>query len=234
MKAQEFSECCVCGNKFPEDMLISGYGIRKELEALILAECPAWNDKCRICMTDFNRIRRNYMLTLVQEEQGRIEKLEREVVDSIHESEMLSRNTNIAVEEKSSAGEKLSDRIARFGGSWTFIIIFLAILFTWIAINSLAMLFAPFDPYPYILMNLILSCIAAIQAPIIMMSQNRQETKDRARAENDYQVNLKAEIEIRTLHEKMDHLLLDQWSRMMEVQELQIDMLGDIAREIRK
>ena len=98
--------------------------------------------------------------------------------------------------------------------------------------NSLYLMFKPFDPYPFILMNLILSCLAAIQAPIIMMSQNRQEIKDRSRAENDYKINLKSEIEIRTLHEKVDHLLLDQWSKMMRVQELQVEILEEIRHKI--
>ena len=102
----------------------------------------------------------------------------------------------------------------------------------WIIFNSISLFGRPFDPYPYILMNLILSCLAAIQAPIIMMSQNRQEMKDRIRAENDYKVNLKAEIEIRTLHEKVDHLLLDQWSRMMKIQEMQIEMLEEIRKKV--
>ena len=104
----------------------------------------------------------------------------------------------------------------------------------WIALNSIIMLRHPFDPYPFILLNLILSCIAAIQAPIIMMSQNRQEKKDRLRSENDYKVNLKSELEIRTLHEKVDHLLLVQWSKLMEVQDLQIEILEDIKGEIKR
>jgi len=104
------------------------------------------------------------------------------------------------------------------------------ILVVWIIVNSVVLLSKTFDPYPFILLNLILSCIAAIQAPIIMMSQNRQEAKDRIRSENDYKVNLKAEIEIRTLHEKIDHLLLDQWSRMMQIQQVQLDMLEEIQK----
>ncbi|MCK9182752.1 MAG: DUF1003 domain-containing protein, partial [Fibrobacteraceae bacterium] len=130
--------------------------------------------------------------------------------------------------EKMRMGDFVSDKVASFGGSWKFIIFFLIVLILWIIINSIVLLQKPFDPYPFILMNLILSCIAAIQAPIIMMSQNRQEKKDRLRSENDYKVNLKAEIEIRTLHEKVDHLLLDQWSKMMKIQEMQIEMLEEI------
>jgi uncharacterized membrane protein len=98
----------------------------------------------------------------------------------------------------------------------------------WIAFNSIHLLLAkPVDPYPFILLNLMLSCLAAIQAPIIMMSQNRQEAKDRLRSEYDYRVNLKAELEIRQLHEKLDHLLTNQWQRMMDVQELQVELLEE-------
>jgi uncharacterized membrane protein len=104
----------------------------------------------------------------------------------------------------------------------------------WIVMNSLLLLYKPFDPYPFILLNLILSCLAAIQAPIIMMSQNRQETKDRHRSENDYKINLKSEIEIRTLHEKVDHLLFDQWSKMIKTQEFQIEILEEIRNKVDK
>jgi uncharacterized membrane protein len=104
-------------------------------------------------------------------------------------------------------GERLSDNLASFGGSWVFIISFFSILVSWIALNSLLLLTQPFDPFPFILLNLVLSCLAAIQAPIIMMSQNRQEARDRARAEHDYAINLKAEAEVRALHAKVDSLL---------------------------
>ncbi|MBN1698126.1 MAG: DUF1003 domain-containing protein, partial [Spirochaetales bacterium] len=141
---------------------------------------------------------------------------------------------NAQYEEKYTIGNKISDIVAKFGGSWRFIISFFSILILWILVNSHLLLSKPFDPYPYILLNLILSCIAAIQAPIIMMSQNRLETKDRIRVENDYKINLKSEIEIRTLHEKIDHLLLEQWSKMIEIQELQIDLLNEIRESIEK
>ena len=125
-------------------------------------------------------------------------------------------------------GQRLSDKIASFGGSWKFIIIFFFILVFWISVNSLILAFKPFDPYPFILLNLILSCLAAIQAPIIMMSQNRQEAKDRLRASHDYQINLKAELEIRQLHQKLDHLLSRQWERLVEIQEVQIELLNEM------
>jgi uncharacterized membrane protein len=126
----------------------------------------------------------------------------------------------------------MADKIAEFGGSWRFIIFFFSFLFTWIAINALVLNIKPYDPYPFILLNLILSCLAAIQAPIIMMSQNRQEQKDRLRSEHDYKIDLKAELEIKLLHEKMDHLLIKQNKKLFEIQQIQADFLEDILTRI--
>lgn len=134
--------------------------------------------------------------------------------------------------KKQLIGQNIADSVAKFGGSWTFILIFIFILLFWIVLNSIALMKKPFDPYPYILLNLVLSCLAALQAPVIMMSQNRQEEKDRIRAENDYQVNLKAEIEIKILHEKLNHLITDQWDRLVEIQEIQLELLEDLQKKI--
>jgi uncharacterized membrane protein len=234
MNKKEILTCSVCKKTFPDDLVIPGYGIQTEIEELIKNENSEWNDKCYICKDDFNRLRRKYISNLVTEERGKIEKIEEEVINSIHESDLLSANPNLAYQEITSTGNKIADKVAKFGGSWKFIIIFFLILMIWIFINTYNLIFRSFDPFPFILLNLILSCMAAVQAPIIMMSQNRQETKDRIRSENDYKVNLKAEIEIRTLHEKIDHLLLEQWSRLMKIQEIQLDMLEDLSKEIKK
>ena len=162
---------------------------------------------------------------------GELTEIEQEVLQSIKEQELLSSSMDVEDEPTMPFGDRIADKVAAFGGSWKFIITFFVILFGWIIINSIVLLQAtPFDPYPFILLNLILSCIAAIQAPIIMMSQNRQETKDRKRAEHDYKVNLKAELEVRLLHEKMDYLLTKQWQRLMELQKLQMDMLDKISQ----
>jgi uncharacterized membrane protein len=124
----------------------------------------------------------------------------------------------------------LADRVADFGGSWTFISFFAVVLFLWMFTNSSMLVARPFDPYPYIFLNLILSCLAAIQAPVIMMSQNRQEARDRLRAMHDYQVNLKAELEIRHLHQKIDHMLSHQWERLAEIQEIQVELINELRR----
>jgi uncharacterized membrane protein len=121
----------------------------------------------------------------------------------------------------------MSDRLASFGGSWTFISLFGVVLLVWMGFNMVAAGWSQFDPYPFILLNLVLSCLAAIQAPIIMMSQKRQEAKDRLRSENDYRVNLKAELEIRHLHEKMDHMLTRQWERLAEIQQIQLEIMQE-------
>jgi len=226
------AKCDLCGKTFETGDLISGHGIRHEIEKLIIAEKPDWTDTNFLCKDEYNKYRDRYVSQIIEEETGSIEELKSAVLSSIRENEIITANSNVAVREALKFGDLISDRVATFGGSWRFIIIFFVILAVWIALNSYVFLHKPFDPYPFILMNLILSCIAAIQAPIIMMSQNRQEKKDRVRSENDYKVNLKAEIEIRTLHEKVDHLLLDQWSKMMRIQEMQIEILEEIKKKV--
>lgn len=233
MKSRNNNHCSVCKKEFPETQLISGYGIMHEIEGLIKVEIPEWADDSHICFDDFKRFRRDYIHNLVIEERGKIERLEQEVITSIHDSELLATNPVKNYTENILFGDRIADRVAQFGGSWRFIITFFVILIAWIIVNGFILLNRSFDPYPFILMNLILSCLAAIQAPIIMMSQNRQESKDRIRSENDYQVNLKAEIEIRTLHEKVDHLLLDQWARLMKIQEVQMEMLEELSKDMK-
>ena len=144
----------------------------------------------------------------------------------------MTENINRAFEKSITFGQGVADRVATFGGSWIFIGTFFLLLAAWIGLNSVAALFRPFDPYPYILLNLMLSCLAAIQAPIIMMSQNRIEARDRLRSENDYQVNLKAELEIRHLHEKLDVLLKHQWQKLLEIQQIQMDFMKELMRRI--
>jgi uncharacterized membrane protein len=225
-------KCEICQNKYPEAELITGHGIRHEIENLILKDHPDWNDKKSVCKNDFNIYRTRYVSSMIEEETGSIKDLESTVLKSISENELISTNINESIREETTIGDRISDKVAEFGGSWKFIIIFFVVLAGWIILNTVALFKSPFDPYPYILMNLILSCVAAIQAPIIMMSQNRQAKKDRLQSENDYKVNLKSEIEIRTLHEKVDHLLLDQWSKMMKIQEIQIEILEEMKQKI--
>lgn len=171
---------------------------------------------------------------LFRVEQDYSEKLHSIVIQSIKDEKLIVSNLLNPPQETLTKGQSLSDKIARFGGSWMFIITFFIILLVWIAYNSLTPAADSFDPYPFILMNLVLSCIAALQAPIIMMSQNRQEEKDRQRAQNDYLINLKAELEIRSLHQKMDLVIEDQLKTLYEIQLKQLDILKGLQEQIDK
>ena len=192
---------------------------------------PDLDDKGFVCLDDLGESRKAYVKEVLQDEIGELSALDQEVIESLQQHEILSSDISKQFETKLTFGERLSDRIAEFGGSWKFLISFGAVLFAWIAINGVILVTRAFDPYPFILLNLILSTLAAVQAPIIMMSQNRAEARDRLRAENDYKVNLKAELEIRHLHEKIDHLLRKQYNRLFEIQQIQIELLEEIGRK---
>jgi uncharacterized membrane protein len=165
---------------------------------------------------------------LLSDENEHLNKLHQIVKDTLKAEKLIIHNLLNPPLEILTEGQKISDKVARFGGSWRFIIIFMVILTLWIIFNVIAMGHLKFDPYPFILMNLVLSCIAALQAPVIMMSQNRQEEKDRKRSENDYLINLKAEMQIRSLHQKMDLLLEEQIKTLFETQEKQFSLLKEI------
>ena len=203
--------------------------VRDAVAETIRRSVPGWSPEDYICMADLNTFRSKYVHDLLESEKGELTELEKEVMQSLKEHELLSENINVVFGQKFSIGERLADRIALFGGSWGFILLFAGVCMGWIVFNSIHLLLAkPVDPYPFILLNLLLSCLAAIQAPIIMMSQNRQEAKDRAQSEHDYRVNLKAELEIRQLHEKLDHLLMNQWQKLIDIQEVQMDLLEEL------
>jgi uncharacterized membrane protein len=202
--------------------------VRPAIAQLILRETGHWDDTAWICLQDLQRFQQLYVQSLLQDERGELSALDREVLQGLQEHEILSRNPEVTLDANLSLGQRLADRIASFGGSWTFIVLFGAVIFGWIGLNSVALLSQPFDPYPYILLNLVLSTLAALQAPVIMMSQNRQETRDRAHATHDYQVNLKAELEIRQLHQKIDHLLSHQWERLVQIQEIQMELINEV------
>jgi uncharacterized membrane protein len=184
--------------------------VRQAIVERIRQEHPQWTDDSYICFADLNQYRTQYIEHVLTTERGELSDLETEVVRSLKEQELLTENIDNQFETDMSFGGRLADRVATFGGSWKFLICFAGCLALWIVINSLVILFRPFDPYPFIFLNLMLSCLAAIQAPVIMMSQNRQEAKDRVRSEHDYRINLKAELEIRHLHAKLDLLLTHQ------------------------
>ena len=207
--------------------------LRPSLLEFIRKKMPDLDSKSFICFEDLGEFRKDYVKEVLEEEIGELSALDQEVVQSLEQHEILSADISRQFEKKLTFGERLSDRIAEFGGSWKFLISFGAVLLFWIALNGVVLATRAFDPYPFILLNLVLSCLAAVQAPIIMMSQNRAEARDRLRAENDYKVNLKAELEIRHLHEKLDHLLRRQYNRLFEIQQIQIELLQEIGRHKR-
>ena len=168
---------------------------------------------------------------ILKDQNEHMQKLRQIVQDAVDEQELITDNLLHPPKEILSSGQRISDRVARFGGSWKFIIIFTIVLILWIIYNTIAAKHA-FDPYPFILMNLILSCVAALQAPVIMMSQNRQEEKDRLRAENDYLINLKAELEIRSLHQKVDLLVQEQIKTLYDIQAKQFSQLEALDKKL--
>jgi len=215
-----------------ESESVRGIEIREAIFQLIKAQYPNFNQDSIISIEELNKFRRLYLTTLVEQEKGEQALIDLDVLKAIKENSILSENIEPEIEAKLTTGQLLADKIAKFGGSWTFITAFFAFLMLWMIVNVWYLATKPFDPYPFILLNLILSCLAAIQAPIIMMSQNRQEQKDRQRAEHDYKINLKAELEIKLLSEKIDHLLVHQSRKLLEIQEVQIDYLEDLMKKI--
>ena len=226
--------CQICGKPKNRSELMPAALIRPRLVDRIQSRFPAWSPEGFICLADLNRLRGEYVESLLEDEKGELSSLERSVVESLARHETLAQDVEAQFQKKLSLGERMADQIADFGGSWTFISLFGGFILVWIVINTIVLLTRPFDPYPFILLNLMLSCLAAVQAPIIMMSQNRQESRDRLRSENDYRVNLKAELEIRHLHEKLDYLLQHQWERLLEIQQIQLELMNEIAPSRRR
>ena len=227
--AQLARTCQLCGATEKDGGLVPAALVRPTIVDMIRNSHPDWQAKGYICLSDLNRFRGRYVESLLTTDKGELTALEKDVLLAMANQEILAEHIDAQFEQQRTYGQQMSDSIAKFGGSWKFISVFMGVLVLWIILNSLLLLWRPFDPYPFILLNLILSCIAALQAPIIMMSQNRQEAKDRLRAENDYRVNLKAELEIRHLHEKVDHLLTHQWERLVEIQQVQLEIMNELV-----
>lgn len=212
---------------------IKGADIRQGIFNLIKCDFPNFDKESFITLAELNQYRRLYLTSLITQEKGEIAVIDRGVMEAIKNNSILSENIQEEIEADLTFGQKLADKVAVFGGSWTFILTFFSFILIWILINIWFLAIRPFDPFPFILLNLILSCLSAIQAPIIMMSQNRQDQKDRQRGEHDYKINLKAELEIKLLSEKIDHLLVHQNKKLLEIQELQTDYLEDLMKQVR-
>ncbi len=218
----------------PSGEEVNGNDIREGIFNLIKKDHPNFNYDVQISLAELNRYRRHYLTQLVAQEKGELAIIDQDVMNAIKNNAILSENLSEEKETDLTMGQKMADKIAAFGGSWHFIITFFTFILLWIFFNLWILKSKTFDPFPFILLNLILSCLAAIQAPIIMMSQNRQEEKDRKRAEHDYKINLKAELEIKLLSEKIDHLLVHQNKKLLEIQEIQADYLEDLLKIAQK
>ena len=220
------------GNSFPVDEKVPGESIRPSLMQLIRLEHPDFDGSKKMALSELSAYRERYITGYLNQEVGELTDLEKKVLASMRNHSIICGPRGSRKEPKPTLGVRISDRMTRFGGSWAFVILFGSIIVVWMAVNIFWLSNPAFDPYPFVLLNLMLSYLSTLQAPIIMMSQNRQAAQDRQRSKDDYMVNLKSEIEVRTLHEKLDHLMMYQQQRLIEIQQIQIDMLTDIQRQI--
>ncbi|MBG6063323.1 putative membrane protein [Flavobacterium sp. CG_9.1] len=218
--------------EFPLADKVSAKTIRNPILALIENDFPDFDKTKFLAIEELNMYREKYISNYLLVEIGELSNLEAKVINSLSEDKSLVSGVEDELGART-VGQKVADQVAGFGGSWKFIILFGVFIMLWILANIYILLNKGFDPYPFILLNLILSCLAALQAPVIMMSQNRQEEKDRERAKKDYMINLKSELEIRMLHEKLDHLIMHQQEELIEIQKVQIEMMNDILSRIK-
>jgi uncharacterized membrane protein len=224
--------CAISGKIYGSDKTIPLSALDQNLQRYIFTTYPAVTKDSHIGEDQLVLIKKDYLNGMLASELGELDALEKEVVKSISENKILSEHVDEAYEDNFTFGERVADMIAEFGGSWKFIIIFFSFILVWISLNAFWLNNNSYDPYPFILLNLILSCLAAIQAPIIMMSQNRQEAKDRRRSEQDYKINLKAELEIQLLHKKIDHVLVHQSKRLVEIERVQVEFMEAVLKRL--
>ncbi len=213
---------------------VSGKTIRSSILKLIVEDKPEFTADSFLAMSELNSYRQKYVEEFLTNQLGSLSDLDHTVLFSLKDKNTLADKLDNDEGEAMTFGQRIADKVATFGGSWTFIISFTVFLLLWIILNIVFLANQGFDPYPFILLNLILSSLAAVQAPVIMMSQNRQEEKDRERGKKDYMINLKSELEIRMLHEKIDHLIISQQQEVIEIHKVQIEMLNDILKQIKK
>ena len=220
--------CPVCGREQPRSSMVPGPLVREATVERIHRDQPEWDPESWICQDDLHQYRMEYVRSML-DDKGGLSTAEREVIESLEVQDLLAENVNEQQDEKLTVGDRVADWISEFAGSWTFIGLAMLFLASWITINTVQLIGTPFDPYPFILLNLVLSSLAAFQAPIILMSQNRQEKKDRLQSEQDYQTNLKSELEVRHVQEKLDYLLGHQWQQLLELQELQAELIDELG-----
>jgi len=220
--------------EFPISEKVSAKTIRHSILNLIQKDNPQFSHESYLSLSELNNYREKAISDYLIKEIGELTELEKTVLISVTSNKTLTDKIDDEERQILTTGQRIADKVASFGGSWTFIISFGVFIFIWININVYWLANKEFDPFPFILLNLILSCLAALQAPVIMMSQNRQEEKDRDRSKKDYMINLKSELEIRTLHEKIDHFIMDQQQELLELQKVQIEMMNDILKQVEK
>jgi len=224
----------ISNKEFPTAQRVSGMSIRHSLLNFIQKENPNFTSANYLSLSELTNFRKNYIAHFLTEEIGELNELDKTVLTSLTERTTLTDKVDEDEKQVLTLGQRIADKVATFGGSWTFIISFGIFIVIWISFNIYWLANRGFDPYPFILLNLILSCLAALQAPVIMMSQNRQEEKDRDRSKKDYMINLKSELEIRMLHEKIDHMIMHQQQELLELQKVQIEMMNDILNRVEK
>ena len=247
----------ISNNEFPISVRVSGKMVSPSILNLILKDNPKFTIDKFLSISELDTYREKYISDYLIKESGDLTESEKTMLTSVNDkTTLISKIVYIITntfsvystingkeelikyspddEQSLTAGQRVADKVASFGGSWKFLILFGLFLIIWISLNIFWLANKGYDPYPFILLNLILSCLAAIQAPVIMMSQNRQEEKDRVRAKIDYMINLKSELEIRMLHEKLDHLIINQQQELIELQKVQIDMMNNILKQIEK
>ena len=220
--------------EFPVSERISGKSVRQSILGLIQKDNPKFTIDNFLSISELNNYREQYIEGFLNKQIGSMTDLDQTVLESLKDKTTLTDKLDGEDVYAMTFGQRIADKVASFGGSWTFIISFAVFLLVWICINIYWLGNRGFDPYPFILLNLILSSIAAIQAPVIMMSQNRQEEKDRERGKKDYMINLKSELEIRMLHEKIDHLIINEQQEVLEIHKVQIEMMNDILKRLEK
>ena len=224
--------CSLCGAPVDGRKLASPQKMENQILDIIKRERPEWEGTRGICPDCHDQFRAKKFLGYLQSEYRKISDMEQALVSKIAQRGRVARLVDQEYEAAMTVGQRVADKVARFGGSWPFIFIFGGVLFGWMGVNSYLVAKHPFDPYPYILLNLVLSALAAIQAPVIMMSQNRQSEKDRMQAQQDYEINLMAEIEIRDLHDKMDGLRYKQWHELWHMQQRQLELLEHLHKKL--
>ena len=224
--------CSLCKTMVDRRKLVSPQKMENQLLDIIRHERPEWDGTHGVCGECVDQYRAKKFLTYLEAEYRKITDMEQALVSKIARGGRVSRLVDREFEERMTFGQRVADKVAQFGGSWPFIFVFGAVLFGWMLVNSWILARHPFDPYPYILLNLGLSALAALQAPVIMMSQNRQAEKDRLHAQQDYEINLMAEFEIRDLHDKLDALRYKQWHELWHIQQRQLELLEHLHSEL--